>query len=78
MQQGLLWFDNNTDIDITEKVKQAATRYRKRLQHQPTVCYVNEAEYDQNFSKVGKIIIRPASNVRRHHFWLGIDADKSQ
>jgi hypothetical protein len=75
MRQGLLWFDNSADIDITEKVKQAAARYRVRLRQQPTVCYVNEAEYDQKLSKVGKITIRPATNVRPHHFWLGTEID---
>ena len=75
MEQGLLWFDNNPNKDLTEKVKQAAARYRARLKQQPTVCYICETECADKPQAVGKIVIKAAPYVRPNYLLIGVEGE---
>ena len=75
MQEGLLWFDNNPQHKLADKISQAAARYQDRLQHRPTVCYLNANEFDKNVEIVDGILIKPSPRVLPHHLWIGVEAD---
>jgi hypothetical protein len=77
MEQGLLWFDNNPNIDLAEKIKQAAARYRARMKQQPTVCYICKSECADNLEPVGKIVIKPARYVRPNYLLIGIESEQA-
>ncbi len=38
---GLLWFDDDPNRDLKQKVGNAAKRYAEKFGRQPTVCYVH-------------------------------------
>ena len=77
---GLLWFDDDPDCTIEEKVLQAATRYREKYGHPPNVCYVNPADFITSATTnppyveaVNKDIeIYPLHTILRHHLWIGV------
>jgi hypothetical protein len=41
MDTGLLWYDDDSKRPLPLKIAEAVARYRERLSHEPTVCYVN-------------------------------------
>ena len=73
MQEGLLWFDNDPKRKLADKVKQAATRYQRRLHSKPTVCYLNVAEFEGQPEQVDGINLKSAPNIRPHYFWIGVE-----
>lgn len=73
MKEGLLWYDNDPQRKLGDKVRQAAKCYQTKLRRKPTVCYINSAEFDSNVDKIGSINLKPANNVLRHHFFVGVE-----
>ena len=73
MQEGLLWFDNNPELDLSDKVNLAAARYKSRVGRKATVCYVNFEEFDDTNCTIGSVILRPAVHIRPNYLWIGVD-----
>lgn len=75
MKEGLLWFDNDPQRQMADKINRAATRYQIRFGRRPTTCYISSADFDGQTDEIGGIRLKPASDVRRHHFWIGEEQD---
>lgn len=73
MKEGLLWFDNDPKRNLADKISRAAGRYQVRFGRKPTMCYLNIADLETNVEEVDGIYLRPASDVRPHHFWIGVE-----
>lgn len=73
MKEGLLWFDDDPKRQLADKVGRAATRYRVKFGHRPTVCYLNLADFEDKTEQINGIRLQVASNVLPHHFWIGVD-----
>ncbi|MBN1219238.1 MAG: hypothetical protein JXM69_09950 [Anaerolineae bacterium] len=73
MKEGLLWFDNDPRRKLSDKIGQAVTRYQVKFGRRPTVCYLNVAELNGESGEIKGIRLQPASNVLRHHFWIGVE-----
>jgi hypothetical protein len=73
MKEGLLWFDNDPRRNLPDKVRQAATRYQVKFGHRPTICYLNRADLNAETEEIGGIQVRAASNIQRHHLWIGVE-----
>ena len=73
MKEGLLWFDNDPNHKLADKVKQAAVRYKVRMQCKPTICYVNVDDYSDKTPKVNGIVLRPSITVRPNYLWIGVE-----
>lgn len=46
MNIGLLWFDNDKQRSLEDKVARAAAHYRQKYGAPPTVCFVNLGEFE--------------------------------
>jgi hypothetical protein len=75
MKEGLLWFDNDPKRNLADKISQAATRYQVKFGRRPTLCYLNAQEFDGRFEEIGGVRLRPASHVRPHHMWIGVESE---
>jgi len=75
VKEGLLWFDNNPNHKLADKVKQAAARYRTRMHCKPTICYVNADDYSEKTSKVDGIVLRSSITIRPNYLWIGVEDD---
>ena len=72
MKIGWMWFDNDPNRTIEEKVRQAAQKYQDKFGRLPNTCYVNQAAITGPETKVGRIRVVGAPNILVHHFWLGV------
>jgi len=73
---GLLWYDNGAQ-DLAVKIAEAAKRYRERFGGEPNVCYVNPADLPDNGEcEANDIRVLTATNVLRHHLWLGHESSE--
>ena len=73
MKEGLLWFDNDPNRALGDKIKRAAARYQVRLQHKPTICYLSAKEFNPEVGEIQGIQLKPAPNIQPHYFWLGVE-----
>ena len=71
MKVGLLWFDDDPERDLAQKVRRAAQRYCRKFGRLPNVCYVHPSLLDGGSRRVGQVRVRGLASVLRHHFWLG-------
>lgn len=78
MNEGLMWFDNDPQRKLADKVRQAATRYQVKFGRRPTVCYLNAADLDGQVEQVGGVQLQVAPNVLRHHLFIGVEQDADQ
>jgi hypothetical protein len=73
MKEGLLWFDNDPNRKLADKISRAVTRYQAKFGRRPTTCYVSSDDFDGQTDDVNGIRLRSAADVRRHHFWVGVE-----
>lgn len=78
MKEGLLWFDNDPNRKLADKINQAVTRYQARFGRRPTTCYVNSVDANGQLDEINGIRLRPVFDVRRHHFWIGVEQETSK
>ncbi len=73
MNTGMLWFDNDPKIALTEKVARAAEYYKSKYGHAADVCLVNPGMLPEQVVKTGRIQIRAMKTVLPGHLWIGVD-----
>ncbi len=71
MREGLMWYDDNPQLELEEKVKQAVQRYQQKFGTAPDTCYVNDAALDKDELKVEDVRVLRKSTVPLHNFWVG-------
>ena len=71
MQPGLLWFDDDPDVDLVKKILNAALFYQERYGLMPDVCFVNPGVLPRTLHMTMGIEIRPNRQLRPEHLWLG-------
>ena len=82
MDVGLLWYDNDSNRTLEDKIGRAAQRYREKYGRWPNLCFVHpKAVMEQNDSDKritcllhntqATVQIKSAPNVLVHHLWLG-------
>jgi len=77
IQEGLLWFDDDPERAMGDKIARAAQRYRQKYGHSPNVCYVHPAHLKEGGMGLSEEIkVLPAKSVLPHHFWLGVLGQK--
>jgi hypothetical protein len=76
--KGLLWFDNDTDRSLVDKVSQATARYQQKFGLRPTHCFVNEVDFDGQTQEVNGVQLIGVANVLRHHFLVGVTDNGQQ
>ena len=81
MRTGLLWFDDDPNRTLEDKVARAAAHYQRKYGHTPNLCFVHPAAFDGNgngkMTKAGEVEIRANRSILPHHFWIGVDEEKT-
>ena len=75
MKVGWMWFDDDPERELREKVAIAAARYKRKFGHAPNRCFVNSKALDDGDLQVGVVKVMGMPNILPHHFWLGIDKE---
>jgi len=82
MREGMLWFDNNADKSLYERVERAARHYESKYGYRPNVCYIHpstlyaEHKPSEIALSVGNVDLRESNSVLPNHFWLGVEDQK--
>lgn len=74
MKTGLLWFDDNPNTTLEDKVLRAAAHYERKYGRRPDLCFVHPGAFGGNGQarKADGVEVRPGHSVLRDHFWLGL------
>lgn len=74
MNIGMLWFDNDPQIEIREKLNRAIAYYQKKYGQTPDLCYVHPSMLpDKNIYSPG-VDLQPDQMILPNHFWIGLKA----
>ncbi|MCD4672188.1 MAG: hypothetical protein K8R77_05945 [Anaerolineaceae bacterium] len=72
MDIGMLWFDNNTKVELPVRIQKAAAYYQKKYGRKPTLCFVHPSMLSDPLDKSAGIEVKPHQMVLPNHLWLGI------
>lgn len=76
MHIGMLWLDNSQSNDLTDKVRAAATYYRRKYGQSPNLCYVHPSMLPEGTLRVDGVAVHPMDDILPQHLWLGIGEAK--
>lgn len=75
MNVGMLWFDNDRQTALADKVLRAAEYYQRKYGHLPDMCLVHPsmlvAPGGEAPACAGKVSIRSHHAIRPGHLWIG-------
>ena len=71
MKTGMLWFDNDENRTLEEKLNHAVTRYIFKYGSSPNICYVHPSMLLGGYPALEGITVRGSNMVLPYHFWLG-------
>jgi hypothetical protein len=74
MQPGLLWFDNDPDVDLKTKICRAALYYQDKYGLMPDLCFVHPSVLPRPLQTNWGIEIRANRQLNPDHLWLGNDS----
>ena len=84
MDIGMLWFDNDKQVDLDLKVLRAASYYHKKYGRKPNLCFVHPCMNKPKKSRVvlktkevkgptnSEVKIKESVEILPNHFWIGI------
>jgi hypothetical protein len=72
MKTGMLWFDNDPQLDLPNKITRAAAYYQKKYGQKPNLCFVHPSMLSDKSLQEG-FEIRPTKMIMPNHIWIGID-----
>lgn len=70
MKEGLLWYDNQGNIDLKERITSAVKFFESKYGYLPKKCFVNPATLEKPFEMDRKIKVFPSDRVIVNHIWL--------
>ena len=74
MNIGLLWFDNDPQIDIRTKLTRAVAYYQKKYGQTPDLCYVHPSMLAEKPINTAGVDVQPDQMILPNHFWIGLKA----
>jgi len=74
MNTGMLWFDNDPQIDIRSKINRAIAYYQKKYGQTPDLCYVHPSMLPGNSIFSTGVDVQPDQMILPNHFWIGLKA----
>jgi hypothetical protein len=72
MNTGMLWFDNDPQVDIRTKLNRAITYYQKKYGQMPDLCYVHPSMLTERPVRSSDIDVQPDQMILPNHFWIGL------
>ena len=81
MNVGMLWFDNDTKVDLAARIQRAASYYRDKYGRAPNLCFVHPSMLGAtpvntnggSNNGCSGIEVRTTRSVLPNHFWLGVN-----
>jgi hypothetical protein len=77
MNNGMLWYDNQTDKPIEVRVQQAVDYFTTKYGHPPFCCFVHPEMLDKPLQLTDTVKVIPNGHILKNHIWLEISGDKA-
>jgi hypothetical protein len=77
LRKGLLWYDDS-DLEFSVKVLEAAERYEEKFGIRPNRCYVNPRCLVKEELPLNGIRVLTSAAMLPHHFWVGVGSDPDE
>jgi hypothetical protein len=74
MNTGMLWFDNDPQMDIRTKIDRAIVYYQKKYGQMPDLCYVHPSMLAGKLLPSGEVDVQTDQMILPNHFWIGLKA----
>lgn len=74
MVLGMLWFSNDKNSTLQQKVMKARDYYVKKYGRTPNLCMVNPSVFEP--MEIEGLTIKAYRPVLPGHLWIGIEEDK--
>ena len=75
MKEGLLWYDNQGNIDLKERITYAVKFFEAKYGYLPKKCFVNPATLEKPLEMDKKIKVFPSDRVIVNHIWLEFSSE---
>jgi len=75
MKEGLLWYDNQGNIDLKERITSAVKFFESKYGYLPKKCFVNPATLEKPFEMERKTKVFPSDRVIVNHIWLEFSSE---
>ncbi len=74
MNVGMLWLDEEKNVDLGQRLARAADYYAAKYGRRATLCVVHPETAGENPPvAVADLAVRVRPDVLRNHFWIGVD-----
>jgi hypothetical protein len=74
MKVGMLWFDENREVAIEQRIMQASEYYHLKYGHKPNLCFVHPDAIEVEAQIVEAAMkVKPSQTLLQDHFWIGLD-----
>ena len=70
MKEGMLWYDDQKDVSIKNKIISAIKFFESKYGYVPEKCFVNPVTLGKPFKLNNKTEILADNYVIANHFWL--------
>ena len=75
MKEGLLWYDNQGNIDLKERIMSAVKFFESKYGYLPKKCFINPATLEEPLEMDRKIKVFPNDRVIVNHIWLEFSSE---
>jgi hypothetical protein len=75
MKEGLLWYDNQKNVDLKERISSAVKYFENKYGYLPEICYINPITMGKEIEQNESIKVIPNDRVILNHFWLEFSTD---
>lgn len=76
MKIGMLWFDENSEMGITQRIKRASDYYHSKYGHKPNLCFVNPETIGGKQVLPGSAMkVKSSPTLLHDHFWIGVEEE---
>ena len=72
MKQALLWYDDDPNTTLDEKVQRATKRHKQKYGTTPNFCYVHPSALADGPQQVNCVRVASLPTVLHGHFWIGV------
>lgn len=72
MDNGMLWYDNQTGIKAESRLQRAVDYFISKYGHPPLCCFVHPDMVAQPMELSGHVKVIPNERILKNHIWLEI------
>jgi hypothetical protein len=77
MNNGMLWYDNQTDKPVEVRLQQAVDYFIAKYGHPPLCCFVHPEMLAEPMQLTDSIKVIPNQRILKNHIWLEISGGNS-